>query len=79
MRPRYKDIADDPEDERIQKIGDMAMRGRKVVSFVTDSDPGKLDRYISKLESRFPGIRVIAKGEGPVKDTVWAKVGPPVN
>ena len=77
--PPYKDIADDPEDDRIQKIGEMVMKDKLVVGFVTDAEPGKADRYISKLKERFPGIRVIARGDGPVPEVVWVKVGPPVN
>ena len=77
----FKDIGDLPEDERIRHIGEMAVNARQTVGFVVDEEPGsaKLNRYIRKLESRFPGIRVIDKGKGPVANTEWAKVGPPVN
>lgn len=73
----YTDLADEHEDERIRQIGEQAMR--KIVAFITDSDAGKADRYISKLKERFPGIRVVGRGDGPVDKTVWVKVGPPVN
>lgn len=75
----YKDIADEPEDERIGQIGEKAMREKLVVGFITDSEVGKAERYIKKLQERFPGIRVIYQGNGPVADTVLVKVGPPVN
>ena len=70
----YKDIADETEDERIRQIGSAAMEGRKQVSFVTDSEPGKADRYIEKLKAGFPGISVVSRGEGPVPDTVYVIV-----
>ena len=75
----YKDLADHDEDERIRQIGEKAMKERLVVGFITDDEPDKADRYIRKLQDRFPGIRVIARGKGPVAETVWVKVGPPVN
>ena len=75
----YKDIADESEDERIRQIGEKAMQERQIVGFITDAEPGKADRYIAKLMDRFPGIRVIHRGDGPVPETVLVKVGPPVN
>jgi len=76
---QFKDVADYPEDERIRQIGEKAMREKLTVGFVTDAESGKADRYIRKLKERFPGIRVIDRGTGPVDDTVWVKVGPPEN
>jgi hypothetical protein len=73
----YKDIADDPEDDRITKIGEKVMKERLTVGFITDAEEGKADRYIRKLSERFPGIRVIWRGNGPVAETVLVKVGPP--
>ena len=73
MIPRYADIADDPEDRRITKIGQAAMTG-KTVAFVTDADPGKPERYIKKLLERFPDLEVFERFDGPIKDTVTVKV-----
>lgn len=75
----FKDIADHDEDERIHQIGQKAMGERLTVGFITDSEAGKAERYIKKLIERFPGIRVISQGIGPVADTVLVKVGPPLN
>jgi hypothetical protein len=75
----YKDLADEEEDERIRQIGEKTMGERLVVGFVTDDEPGKAERYVSKLQERFPGIRVVYQGEGPVMRTVLVKVAPPVN
>ena len=75
--PVYADIADFDEDHRINLIGRTVIEGRKTVAFVTDTDPGKADRYIRKLRERFPGIAVIDRFDGPVAATVTVKVGPP--
>ena len=76
---KFKDIADNTEDERIREIGEKTMLEKLVVGFVTDSEKGKAERYIRKLKERFPGIRVIYQGDGPVAETVLVKVAPPLN
>lgn len=73
----FKDIPDEPEDERIRQIGEKTMREKQIVGFVTDDEPDKSERYIRKLRARFPGIRVIH--QGPVAETILVKVAPPVN
>jgi hypothetical protein len=78
-KPLFVDLGDVAEDQRIEAIGHQAMVHKKVVSFITDADEGKADRYIRKLEERFPGIVVIARGNGPVANTVFVKVGPTTN
>lgn len=75
----YKDLGDEEEDERIRQIGEKTMNEKLIVGFVTDDDKGKADRYIEKLKKRFPGIRVINRGIGPVAGAVWVKMGPPLN
>jgi hypothetical protein len=75
--PFYADIADHEEDARIDIIGSTVMKHRKTVAFITDSDPGKADRYIRKLTERFPGIKILGRFNGPVLNTVSVKVGPP--
>jgi len=77
--PPYRDIADDPEDDRIRQIGEATMRRKLIVGFITDKEEGKPERYIRKLLERYPGIRVIYQGDGPVADTVLVKVAPPLN
>ena len=76
---QFADIADHDEDKRIEIIGHRVMAHFEQVAFITDDDEGKADRYIAKLQERFPGIRVIERGKGPVKGTVYVKVGPPQN
>lgn len=75
---RYRDIAGLDEDERIRQIGEKTMGEGQTVAFVTDDEAGKADRYIAKLQERFPGIRVVNRGPGPVPGTVWVKVCPPL-
>lgn len=77
----YRDIADEDEDERIRLIGEMTMTIRRgeTIGFITQDQDGKLERYIEKLQKRFPGIRVIGRGRGPVEGVAWAKVSAPVN
>lgn len=77
--PPYKDIAYKSEDDRIREIGEKTMREKKVVGFITDNEVGKAERYIAKLQERFPGIRVIYQGSGPVAETVLVKAAPPLN
>jgi len=79
LNPKFADIADVAEDKRIEIIGHRVMVHKETVSFITDSDTGKADRYVKKLQEKFPGIRVIERGDGPIVGTVWVKVGPPVN
>jgi hypothetical protein len=70
----YADLADLPEDDRITSIGKTAAAGN-VVGVVVDDD-AKADRYIKKLSRRFPNVRVIDRGAGPVAGTVLVRVGP---
>jgi hypothetical protein len=76
----YADIADHDEDARIEIIGHAVMVEQKTCAFIVEDDPAeKAERYIRKLEAKFPGIRVIARGKGPVSGTVFVKVAPPLN
>jgi hypothetical protein len=80
----YADIADFDEDARIEMIGNSVMGGGKssadkpIVSAFIVEDDAKADRYIKKLQRKFPGIRVIGRGAGPVPETVTVKVGAPL-
>lgn len=78
-RPAYMDLGEHGEDVRIDAIGSVAMKHQKTVGFVTDDEPGKAERYISKLQKRFPGILILERGMGPVPNTVLIKVGPPTS
>jgi hypothetical protein len=73
----YADLGDLNEDKRIDIIGQQVMRGWRSVSFIVDDEPGKAERYIEKLQKKFPGVTVVERGIGPVPGTVWIKVKPP--
>lgn len=72
-KPFFADLADLPEDERIAIIGKEAQAGKRVAFVVEDA--AKADRYIRKLLLDF-NVRVLERGPGPVKNTVYVKVGP---
>ena len=55
----YADIADFDEGTRIETIGRYVMsHPTEKVAFITDAEPGKADRYIERLKTRFPEIIV---------------------
>lgn len=70
--PAYADLADLPEDERIVIIGRHAEKS--IVTFILEDDE-KAERYIRKLLLDYK-VKIIARGSGPVKNTVYVKVGP---
>lgn len=77
---KFADIADFDEDKRIDIIGHRAMVHKEKVAFIVEEDEQeKKERYIRKLKERFPGIRIIEEGKGPIPNCVWVKVGPPEN
>lgn len=69
----YQDLFRLPEDERIDLIGHYVTAHDETASIMTDADPGKADRYIEKLTTRFPNVEVFERGEGPVKNVVYFK------
>lgn len=69
--PSYADLADIPEDERIEAIGRTAEHRHSVAFIVEDNE--KADRYIAKLTSRFR-VEVTGRGDGPVPGTVFVKI-----
>jgi hypothetical protein len=76
MTAKYADLADLPEDTRIDIIGRAVTLERKNVAFVVDSTPGKVERYITKLLNKYPTIVILAQFDGPVAGSVTVKVGP---
>lgn len=75
-KPLFRDVGNLSEDERIQNIGEAAMAGH-TVGCVTDSEPGKAERYIQKLKAKFPSVTILGQFAGPVKGSVLIKFGPP--
>lgn len=79
MKPKvFLDLADLPEDKRIEMIGHRAVDHCETVGFMVDIEDGshaKGDRYIEKLTRRFPSISVMFRGDGPVTGVETIKVG----
>lgn len=78
MPPKYRDLFHLSEDERVVAIAEEAIRNHgKIVGFLVDGDNydrGKADRYIKKLNEKYPQITILDKSPGPVKDTVLIRV-----
>lgn len=75
--PFYKDLADLPEDRRIEIIGRYVRINKKPVAFVVEtggSDEGKGDRYLKKLLDKFPDLKLISRFPGPIRNTELIKV-----
>ena len=64
MTKTYADLADLPEDKRINVIGNAAMKGQRV-AFIVDDEPEKPLRYIKKLTTLFPQVGVLEMHPGP--------------
>ena len=80
----YADLYEYEEDDRIKLIGEFVMNGPKssgdkpiMVAFIVE-DHEKAERYIRKLEEKFPGIRIIDRLDGPVQGMVTVSVGEPL-
>lgn len=72
---RYIDLHSHDEDCRIRQIGLTVMENPgKEIAFVTDSDQGKLERYIAKIQEWFPLVEVVSKHNGPGPRMVFAKL-----
>ena len=71
--PVYADLADLAEDDRIATVGAHAQAGA-LVGFVVEDD-AKADRYLTKLHARYR-IRVVARGPGPIADSILVRIGP---
>ncbi len=73
MAKAYADLADLPEDKRINAIANAVLKGERV-AFFTDDIPGKPERYIAKLRKLVPNIVVEGPVRGPVKGVVTVSV-----
>jgi len=70
----FADLADLPEDERIQIIAHHVRDHGLTVAVCVDDEPGKPERYAEKLTAL--GVRVLSQDKGPVANVVTLKVGP---
>lgn len=61
------------EDDQIRKVGEAVIArppGAKPIAVLIYDHPGKADRYIRKLEERFPGVTVTECRPGPDDGTI---------
>lgn len=72
MSPAYADLANLPEATRIAVIRSYLAAG-KTVAFIVDNDE-KADRYLRQLEDT--GAQILDRGPGPVRSTIFVKLGP---
>lgn len=71
----YSDLADLPENQRIEIIGKAAEAGN-LCGIALEDDDEKIRRYIEKLTTRFPKVRHISTAPGIVPGTVLVSIGP---
>jgi hypothetical protein len=71
MRPKYADLADLPEADRIAIIGRTAELGQRVGFFVVDD--ATADRYIAQLLQRYT-IEVVDRRSDVVRHTVFVRI-----
>lgn len=71
MKPAaYADLADLPENKRLDIIAAYVIAGKKIAVVVDDDPPEKLERYMKKLANRVKRPFVYDyTGAGPVKGT----------
>jgi hypothetical protein len=70
----YSDLANLPEDKRIEIIGRTVVTSRQTVAVAIDDEPKKVARYIRKLNDRNPGLLNIEQVAGVVPNTVTLRV-----
>lgn len=74
---KYQDLADLPEDDRIQIVGESCMElepGHTGAFVVDDDPPEKVERYKQKLFSRFPQLEFVRQFNGPAEGTISVMV-----
>jgi hypothetical protein len=71
----FKDLYQEPEDERIRIIGERATEGSIVGVVLEKDEPAKVERYIQKVLDRYPAVCVIARNDGPTPRVVTIKFG----
>ncbi len=75
-KPKYADLADLPEDKRIELMAKVALAGN-IIACQTDDEDSKVARYIEKMEAL--GVRHISTDLGLVPGTVSISFGPPAD
>lgn len=84
---KFVDMYELAEDKRIELIGNTVMCKKhdadtnepvKIPVMVDYEEGKKADRYIKKLQDRFPGIRIVGRHLGPVDNVETFYVSPPL-
>ncbi len=70
----FADLADLPEDKRIELIAHHVRDHGITAAVCVDDKPGVPERYTMKLEKL--GCRVLEQMKGPVPNVITLKVGP---
>jgi hypothetical protein len=70
----YADLADLPEDERIEAVAHYVRDHGLTAAVMVDDEPGKPERYARKLREH--GCRIISQSKGPIVGVVTLEVGP---
>lgn len=69
----YADLADLPEDDRIAAIVRTARaKPGQIIGVAVDDEPGKVERYKTKL--RMAGLQILGDAAGPVKGAWFIQV-----
>lgn len=78
MKPRYADLGQMTEDDRIKVIGEVVMMGQTVGIWLETNQPDKIARYIRKVQERYPAVTVVGQYPGcptPLVTTIKFKLG----
>lgn len=77
--PQYGDLFELSEDSRIEMIGKTAAAGNTVGVVLEKKETAKIERYISKVTSRYPTVVILARIDGPTPLGITIKFGPRPN
>jgi hypothetical protein len=72
-QPKFFDLYELSEDERIRAIADTVKKGLQT-AFIVDDEP-KADRYLAKIRA-LVRVRVIRRGAGPTPGAYTVQIGP---
>jgi ribosome assembly protein YihI (activator of Der GTPase) len=71
--PPYRDLADLPENKRIDAIC-ARLRTGEIVGVVIDDEQPKVDRYLKKIRNRMSGQIEVEESPGPVPESRVLKI-----
>lgn len=76
-KPGFSDIADLPENKRIELIGAHANVPGKIIAFIVEDD-AKADRYVKKIRNRYPNVIELDRHPNvPIDGVITVRVGLP--